>query len=661
MRKIILILITLFCSIIASYSQEKIEMKKEYGVYTIPCTVNDLRLRFIFDTGASDVSISAIEAAFMLKNGYLSGSDFINSQEYILADGSIEENAVINIKELRIGSITLANVKACVVKNISAPLLLGQSVISKLGKWHVESNYLYLGDVESSTFDDNLTNDECYIKAMEAIKNGDIDVAFNLLCRICKNDNKYRKDLILFVLNNDYSKGLKIASKESFKACIANDIEILDIIDKNHILLAPSNKEDKFNYYKILYNRVSKKYAHELASAYYNLNEPNIDEEEYITYLENAAIQCETFSKELASEYYSKLGFMFRENAYYAGVIDKVTDKNKCLEYYKKSAQLGNAKGMYSYGTLLLENEDIDVVSKTIAVNWIKKAAEMNNENAIDYLFLNYYYGDVLEQDYHSSIKYGKKILDISDNNIVILKANAYIGFMYYDMKNYGEAITFLETASYQNDAVKKEYPYTIIKYIYETLGDCYFYGNGVNKNYSKAYKLYQKEYQIDKENTYCIWKLGYMNNEGIGTTENRELAFKYFNEGANLGDLDCQNDLASCYYFGSSFGYPIEKDYSKAIYWSKEAINNGNMFSYIRLGWIYEETGSIHYNITEATKCFQIASDNNLGLASYELAEIYEKGNEHIKKNYNLAEKYYKLALEQGYSKAKEKLSQFE
>lgn len=645
----------------ASYSQEKIEMKNENGVYTIPCVVNNLRLRFIFDTGASDVSISAIEAAFMLKNGYLNENDFINSQQYILADGSIEENAIINIRELKIGSITLTNIKACVSKNISAPLLLGQSAISKLGRYYIESSYLYLG--EPNTFDDNMTNEERYTKAMEFAKKGDIDIAFDLLCRICKNDSKYRKDLILLVLNNNYTKGLKIASEESVKACNAGDMEILYIIDKHHAILAPSNKEDNFNYYKILYNRVSKRYAHELASAYYCLNEPNIDEEEYITYLKDAATQCEVFSKELASKYYNKLGDMYRENVHYAGVIDKVSDKNKCLDYYKKSAQLGNSSSMYSYGYILLENEDLDTVTKTRAINWIKKAAEMNNEDAIDYLFSNYYYGDVLEQDYNSSIKYGEKILDISDNSMARLKANAFIGFMYYDMKKYDEAITYLKTASYQNDAIKKELP-TLpirIKHIYATLGDCYYFGNGINKDYLKAYKLYQNEYQIDKENTYCIWRLGDMNDRGIGTTENRKLAFKYFKEGANRGDSECQDRLASCYYFGSGYGYPIEKDYSKAIYWSNEAISNGNMFSYIRLGWIYSEENSIYYNITEAVRCFQVASDNNIGLASYSLAEIYEKGNGHIKKNYKLAEKYYRLALEQGYTNAKEKLSQFE
>ena len=54
-------------------------MKREGGVSIIPCKVNGLNLNFIFDTGASNVSISLTEASFMLKNGYLEEGDIIGT------------------------------------------------------------------------------------------------------------------------------------------------------------------------------------------------------------------------------------------------------------------------------------------------------------------------------------------------------------------------------------------------------------------------------------------------------------------------------------------------------------------------------------------------------------------------------------------------------
>ncbi|MFR0773180.1 MAG: aspartyl protease family protein [Alistipes finegoldii] len=37
------------------------------GVYEIPCTINELPLKFFFDTGASTVTISSVEANLCLK------------------------------------------------------------------------------------------------------------------------------------------------------------------------------------------------------------------------------------------------------------------------------------------------------------------------------------------------------------------------------------------------------------------------------------------------------------------------------------------------------------------------------------------------------------------------------------------------------------------
>lgn len=112
----------------------EVQMKKmNGGTYEVPCTINGLPLKFIFDTGASDVTISSVEASFMLKNDYLSENDFKGRRNYLTASGEISEGAVINIKEVVVGDVTLKNISASVVKNQKAPLLLGQSVLERFG------------------------------------------------------------------------------------------------------------------------------------------------------------------------------------------------------------------------------------------------------------------------------------------------------------------------------------------------------------------------------------------------------------------------------------------------------------------------------------------------------------------------------------------------
>ena len=151
-------IITLFaCFFIFEYgfSQTTIQMKREGGVSVIPCKVNGLALDLIFDTGASDVSLSIVEASFMFKNGYLSPNDIVGSSNFMDASGNINEGVILNLKEIEIAGLKLYNVTASIVKNNKAPLLLGQSAISKLGgiQLDLNTNTLIILNGNGNTFD----------------------------------------------------------------------------------------------------------------------------------------------------------------------------------------------------------------------------------------------------------------------------------------------------------------------------------------------------------------------------------------------------------------------------------------------------------------------------------------------------------------------------
>lgn len=103
------------------------------GTFEIPCDINGLPLQMIFDTGASDVTISSVEANFMFKNGYLAEKDIKGKRYYQVANGQINEGTVITLREVKIGDAVLHNVDASVVKSQKAPLLLGQSAMERFG------------------------------------------------------------------------------------------------------------------------------------------------------------------------------------------------------------------------------------------------------------------------------------------------------------------------------------------------------------------------------------------------------------------------------------------------------------------------------------------------------------------------------------------------
>ena len=103
------------------------------GTFEIPCEVNGLPLQMLFDTGASSVTLSSVEANFMLKNDYLSAKDLGGKEYYRIADGGVTEGTLVTLREVKIGDFVLKNVKASVVTSQKAPLLLGQSVMERFG------------------------------------------------------------------------------------------------------------------------------------------------------------------------------------------------------------------------------------------------------------------------------------------------------------------------------------------------------------------------------------------------------------------------------------------------------------------------------------------------------------------------------------------------
>lgn len=112
---------------------------KENGVCKVKCQINGLPLHFVFDTGASDVTLSMVEATFMMKNDYLSGTDVVGNQRYIDANGDVSVGTTINLQNVKFGDFELTNVRASVVRNQKAPLLLGQSVLGRLGKIEIDN------------------------------------------------------------------------------------------------------------------------------------------------------------------------------------------------------------------------------------------------------------------------------------------------------------------------------------------------------------------------------------------------------------------------------------------------------------------------------------------------------------------------------------------
>ena len=114
-------------------TSNEITLEKLGGTYAVPVLINRaITLKFILDSGASDVLIPADVFFTLLRTGTVTQSDFLDSQTYSLADGSKLKGARFIIRELRVGNQIATNVVAS-VGPVTGDLLLGLSFLSRFG------------------------------------------------------------------------------------------------------------------------------------------------------------------------------------------------------------------------------------------------------------------------------------------------------------------------------------------------------------------------------------------------------------------------------------------------------------------------------------------------------------------------------------------------
>lgn len=111
------------------------------GVKYIEVELNrTFTVRMIFDSGCSGALISVAEAQHLYSKGVLTDEDFVGKSKSMIADGSVVENMVVNLREVIIGGkIICPNVQATVSSNAQAPLLLGNEILNRTVSYTVDN------------------------------------------------------------------------------------------------------------------------------------------------------------------------------------------------------------------------------------------------------------------------------------------------------------------------------------------------------------------------------------------------------------------------------------------------------------------------------------------------------------------------------------------
>ena len=116
-----------------------VSMVQDGGTFAVPVTINgQLTLKFVVDSGASDVSIPADVVLTLLRTETITDADFLGKKTYRMADGSTVPSQQFVIRSLKVGDKTLENVTGSIAP-VAGTLLLGQSFLSRFTSWSIDN------------------------------------------------------------------------------------------------------------------------------------------------------------------------------------------------------------------------------------------------------------------------------------------------------------------------------------------------------------------------------------------------------------------------------------------------------------------------------------------------------------------------------------------
>jgi clan AA aspartic protease (TIGR02281 family) len=123
-----------------SLPETRIPLVRRSGGLIAPVVINNaMKLDFIVDSGASDVSIPADVFSSLVNANTVSRADITGTRNYKNADGEVFQSQTFIIRSLKLGNIEAPNVQAK-VSSSNAPALLGQSFLKRFKSWSIDNS-----------------------------------------------------------------------------------------------------------------------------------------------------------------------------------------------------------------------------------------------------------------------------------------------------------------------------------------------------------------------------------------------------------------------------------------------------------------------------------------------------------------------------------------
>ncbi len=214
---------------------------------------------------------------------------------------------------------------------------------------------------------------------------------------------------------------------------------------------------------------------------------------------------------------------------YYSGRNGREQSYEKAVDYYRQSAELGNAYGQYSLGYMYRYGQGVQQ-NYSEAYPWLRKAAEKGISGAQYELGTLYKHGYGVKQDNTAMLEWYRKsaVQGFAD-------AQFWLGVLYRIgdriPQDYGEAMWWYLKAAEQNHAAAKN-----------ELGLMYENGYGVHQSLTEAARWYLRS--AKQGNTLGMYNTGRMYEYGRGVPQDKAEALKWYKKAAEKGDEDAKKKV---------------------------------------------------------------------------------------------------------------------
>lgn len=267
---------------------------------------------------------------------------------------------------------------------------------------------------------------------------------------------------------------------------------------------------------------------------------------------------------------------------YYHGFgVDQ--DYEKAVSYFRKAADLGYAGAFNNLGVCYKTGTGVEK-DYVKAFEMYQMGADLDSEVAQDNLGICYLRGEGVQQNYDMAIHWLEKSLAGGYQ-----PAKEHLTTARIEQRNHqSTAANQQQKAAPTSETSKKEQT-KFEKNIeaarngdiaaQNTIGVCYYNGDGVEQDYKEAAEWFRKT--AEKGNMTGQYNLGYLYDYGKGLEQDHEQALNWYMKAANQGHKNALNNLGVMYEFGRG----VEKDYAQAAAWYKKAADKGDKKAQENLG----------------------------------------------------------------------------